>query len=85
HFDSASVQKGILGSQPRTMWVIDYAQLERIYYSLVAGYDVFGNLSHQTNIRRYMDFLRIEGELNFLEYMPKEDRIEMLKSWYIGD
>jgi hypothetical protein len=85
HFDSASVNKGALGAEPRTMWVIDYAQLERIYYTLVAGYDVFGNLSHQTNIRRYMDFLRIEGELNFLEYMPQEKRVEMLKSWYIGD
>ncbi len=67
------------------MWVIDYPQLERIYYSLVAGYDVYGNLSHQTNIRRYMDFLRMEGELNFIRYMPKDKRLDMMKSWYIGD
>ena len=85
HFDSASVHKGILGEEPRTMWVIDYAQFERIYYTLVAGYDVFGNISHQTNIRRYMDFLRMEGELNFLEYMPQKKRLHMLKSWYIHD
>ena len=85
HFDSASVHKGVLGELPRTMWVIDYAQFERIYYTLVAGYDVFGNVSHQTNIRRYMDFLRIEGELNFLNYMPKKVRTPMLKSWYIND
>lgn len=85
HFDSASVHKGVLGAEPRTMWVIDYTQFERIYYTLVAGYDVFGNISHQTNIRRYMDFLRIEGELNFLEYMPHDKRLDMLKSWYIGD
>ncbi len=85
HFDSASVHKGVLGELPRTMWVIDYAQLERIYYNLVAGYDVFGNVSHQTNIRRYMDFLRIEGEVNFLNYMPKNKRLKMLQSWYIND
>ena len=85
HFDSASVHKGVIGEEPRTMWVIDYAQLERIYYNLVAGYDVFGNITHQTNIRRYMDFLRIEGELNFLSFMPSEKRFSMLKSWYIGD
>ena len=85
HFDSASVHKGILGEEPRTMWVIDYAQFERIYYTLVAGYDVFGNVSHQTNIRRYMDFLRIEGEINFLDYMPKTKRLAMLRSWYIND
>jgi hypothetical protein len=85
HFDSASVSRGLLGEEPRTMWVIDYAQFERIYYSLVAGYDVFGNVSHQTNIRRYMDFLRIEGEINFMRYMPKKSRFKMLESWYIND
>ena len=85
HFNSASVHKGVLGGIPRTMWVIDYPQLERIYYSIVAGYDVFGNLAHQTNNRRYMDFLRMEGELNFISYMPNDSRLEIFKSWYIND
>jgi len=85
HFNSASVQKGVIGELPRTMWVLDYSQLERIYYLLVAGYDVFGNISHQTNIRRYFDYIRMEGELNFLDYMPKKRRLGMFKSWYIGD
>ena len=84
HFDSASVLKGVVGEEPRTMWVIDYAQLERIYYNLVAGYDVFGNVTHQTNVRRYMDFLRLEGEGNFLDYMPKQKRLKMLKSCYLN-
>ncbi len=85
HFDSASVHKGVLGPLPKTMWVIDYPLFERIYYSLVAGYDVFGNFSHQVNIRRYMDFLRFEGELNFISYMPVKEQIPMFKSWSIGD
>lgn len=85
HFNSASVQRGVVGELPRTAWVIDYPQFERIYYALVAGYDIYGNVSHQTNIRRYMDFLRIEGEANFISYMPEERRLPMFKSWYIGD
>ncbi|MBN2894884.1 MAG: fatty acid cis/trans isomerase [Campylobacterales bacterium] len=85
HFDSASVHKGALGGLPRTMWVIDYPHFERIYYALVAGYDVFGNVSHQANIRRYMDFLRFEGELNFIAYMPKNKQMEMFKAWSKGD
>lgn len=85
HFDSASVHKGFIGKLPRTMWVVDYAHLERIYYTLVAGFDVYGNVLHQTNVRRYMDFLRLEGELNFLFYMPQEKRVDILASWYIGD
>lgn len=85
HYDSASVHRGVVGELPRTAWVIDYPQFERIYYALVAGYDVFGNISHQTNIRRYMDFLRMEGELNFISYMPRGHRMNLFKSWYIGD
>ncbi len=85
HFDSASVHKGVLGQMPRTMWVIDYPQFERIYYALVAGFDVFGNIAHQANIRRYMDFLRIEGEANFVSFLPKTSRVDLLKSWYMGD
>ena len=85
HFDSASVHKGVLGDLPRTLWVIDYSQLERIYYALVAGFDVFGNLSHQLNVRRYMDYLRIEGELNFVQFLPSEMRVPTIRSWYIGE
>jgi len=84
HFDSASVHKGALGRLPRTAWVIDYAQFERIYYALVAGFDVFGNLSHQVNVRRYMDYLRMEGELNFVHFLPPEDRAPTFESWYLG-
>ena len=85
HYDSASVLKGAFGQLPRTMWVMDYPQFERLYYALVAGFDVFGNLSHQTNVRRYMDFLRMEGELNFVAFLPDDSRFEMLQSWYIDD
>ena len=84
HFDSASVHKGVLGTRPRTVWVVDYALLEHIYYNLVAGYDVFGNISHQTNVRRYADFLRFEGEMNFITFMPQKLRFKLLKSWYIN-
>lgn len=85
HFDSASVHKGVLGGIPRTAWVIDYAQFERLYYGLVAGFDVFGNMSHQLNIRRYMDYLRMEGELNFVQFLPRETRLPIMRSWYLGD
>jgi hypothetical protein len=85
HFDSASVHKGALGDLPRTLWLIDYSQFERIYYALVAGFDVYGNLSHQVNVRRYMDYLRVEAELNFVELLPKNVRQETLRSWYLGD
>ncbi len=84
HFDSASVHRGALGEIPKTMWVIDYPLLERLYYSLVAGFDVYGNTQHKVLVRKYMDRLRIEGESNLLEYLPKYKRNMVFDSWYQG-
>jgi len=84
HFDSATVVKGAVGKQPKTAWVVDYPLLERIHYLLVAGFDVFGNVGHQVTTRLYMDFLRIEGEMNFVAFLPNEDRKPIIASWYLG-
>jgi hypothetical protein len=83
HFDSASVHKGVLGNLPKTLWVLDYPLLERIYYALVAGFDVYGTAGHQLAVRLYMDRLRIEGESNFLDFLPPEKRLETMQSWYL--
>lgn len=84
HFDSASVHKGALGNLPKTLWVLDYSLLERIYYALVAGFDVYGTAGHQLAVRLYMDQLRIEGESYFLDFLPREKRQELMESWYKG-
>lgn len=83
HFDSASVHKGALGNLPKTLWVIDYPLLERVYYALVAGFDVYGTVGHQLVERLYMDRLRIEGESYFLDFLPPETRKEIMQSWYL--
>ena len=84
HFDSASLHYGATGNIPKTLWVIDFPLLERIYYSLVAGFDVFGNTAHQLLVRTHMDRLRVEGESNFLEFLPQKSRMDYFNSWYIG-
>ncbi|MDM0046725.1 fatty acid cis/trans isomerase [Variovorax dokdonensis] len=85
HFDSASVVKGLVGDTPKTAWVIGYPLLERIHYLLVANYDVYGNVGHQLNSRLYMDFLRMEGEFNFLVFLPRDQREAVRDAWYRGD
>jgi hypothetical protein len=82
HFDSASVHKGVLGNLPKTLWVIDYPLLERIYYALVAGFDVYGTAGHQLAVRLYMDALRVEGESNFLDFLSPDKREGLMQSWY---
>jgi fatty acid cis/trans isomerase CTI len=84
HFDSATVAKGLLGGSPKTAWVITYPLLERIHYLLVAGYDVYGNVGHQLLSRIYMDFLRMEGESNFLYFLPADVREREIAYWYRG-
>ncbi len=84
HSDSASVEKGLLGERPQTAWVLNYPLLERIHYLLVAGYDVYGNVGHQLSSRIYMDFLRMEGEFNFLALLPKKQREKVRRQWYRG-
>ncbi|MBT4521452.1 MAG: peptidylprolyl isomerase [Halieaceae bacterium] len=82
HFDTASVVKGLVGETPKTAWVISYPLLERIHYLLVAGFDVHGGVSHQLESRLYMDFLRMEAELNFLMFLPPEVRRGLRDFWY---
>jgi hypothetical protein len=84
HFDSASVVKGLVGETPKTAWVLDYPLLERIHYLLVAGFDVYGDASQQLLTRLYMDFLRMEGEYNFLAFLPRAQREPLRDSWYRG-
>ncbi|MFZ2632564.1 MAG: fatty acid cis/trans isomerase [Desulfosalsimonadaceae bacterium] len=83
HFDSASVVKGFVGKMPKTGWVVDYPLFERIHYLLVVGFNVFGNLGHQAETRIFMDYLRMEGESNFLTFLPKDSRKAIWDDWYI--
>ena len=84
HMDSATVVKGLVGSAPKTAWVIGYTLLERIHYLLVAGFDVYGNVDHQLKSRLFMDFLRMEGEYNFLTLLPAQVRKTERDFWYRG-
>jgi len=82
HYDSASVVKGFVGKMPKTGWIVDYPLFERIHYLLVAGFNVFGNVGHQMETRIFMDYLRMEGENNFLSFLPKDSREAIWESWY---
>jgi Fatty acid cis/trans isomerase (CTI) len=84
HFDSAAVVHGFVGTWPKTAWVMDYPIFERIYYDLVAGFDVFGNVTHQVATRLYMDHLRMQSENDFLAFLPADKREAIRASWYRG-
>jgi hypothetical protein len=74
--------QGLIGEKPKTAWIFSYSLLERVHYLLTAGYDVFGNIGHQLNTRLYMDFLRMEGEFNFIAMLPQAERVATRDYWY---
>jgi len=84
HFDNAAVTPGFTGTWPKTAWVMDYPIFERIYYDLVAGFNVFGNVTHQMATRLYMDHLRMQSEDLFLTFLPPAAREPLRASWYVG-
>ena len=84
NFDNATVVRGFVGEIPKTAWVMDYPIFERIYYDLVAGFDVFGNVAHQVATRLYMDHLRMQSENLFLGFLPADQREAIRASWYRG-
>ncbi|HSY20472.1 MAG TPA: fatty acid cis/trans isomerase [Polyangiaceae bacterium] len=84
HYDNAFVLHGAVGGMPKTAWVLDYPTFERMYYDLVAGFDVYGNVTHQLGTRIYMNYLRIEAEGQFLRLLPKGERSRLFGEWYRG-
>tara|TARA_B100000749_G_scaffold280897_1_gene280801 strand:- start:78171 stop:80942 length:2772 start_codon:yes stop_codon:yes gene_type:complete len=82
HYDSATVVNGHVGPLAKTMYVMGYLDLERFYYSLVAGYDVFSDLAHQLFTRSYMNSLRQDSEEGTLLFMPPNIREDIRKFWY---
>lgn len=82
HDDHSYVLQGAHGDASATAFVLDYALFERIIYNLVVGFDVFGNLPHQLHTRVYMGMIRMEGENNFLDFMPPQFRQPLRETWY---
>lgn len=82
HYDSAAVAVGPLGPTPKTMWLMDYPNFESIYYTLVAGFDVYGDFAHQGSTRYHKSALRFDGEEHFLYLVPKSYRAPLRSYWY---
>ena len=84
HHDSASVERGLIGQVPKTVWWMDYPLLERTYYQLVVNFDVFGNVAHQLQTRLYFDLIRNGAEHNYLRLLPRAARQGIVDDWYRG-
>lgn len=65
HGRSATVQFGRQGGRPQAIWVMNYANLERLYYNLVVQFKYWENLTHKFGTWRHMSYVRREGKICF--------------------
>lgn len=82
HHDSASVTHGLQGAVPQTLWWLDFPLFEQAYYSLVANFNVFDTVSHQSQTRLFFDLIRHGAESNFLRLLPPAARQPLVDDWY---
>lgn len=62
HHKSATVHTGPIAGQPETVWILSYANFERLYYNLVVQFKVWAHLAHKLETWTLMSYVRSEGE-----------------------
>ena len=81
HGESATVHEGGLAGLPETIWVLSYANFERLYYSLVVDFEPWGNLAHKLDTWQMMSFTRASAEDQFLRLLPPAARASLRSAW----
>ncbi|MEY4616955.1 MAG: hypothetical protein RJB66_1915 [Pseudomonadota bacterium] len=84
HGTSASVHQGLLGGMPPTFWVLNFSNFERIYYNLVADYELWGSSAHKASTWNYMSRHRSEAEERFISFLPENIRSKIRYQWTQG-
>ncbi len=84
HDTSTTVQYGQEGGYPQTLWVLSYANFERLYYNLVVNFQFWGDLPHKLGTWRNMSHHRMDGEDLFVSMLPPADRQARRTEWSGG-
>ncbi len=72
HDISTTVQYGVRGGMPQSLWVLNYANFERLYYNLVVNFKFWGGVKHKV------------GEDLFLSMLPVATRNAVRDKWSGG-
>lgn len=84
HETSATVYYGPLGGEPRTAWILNFSNFERIYYNLVVDFKPWGNQFHKLATWNTMSTHRSEAEERFISFLPKKFRKQARSEWTHG-
>lgn len=84
HDTNVSVVRGGQGGTPRTLWLMTYSGLERMYYDTVASFEYWAGDLSKLQTLLFFNYLRQEFEDNFLMLLPPADREAVRKTWTQG-
>jgi hypothetical protein len=84
HDTNVSVVRGGQGGTPRTLWLMTYSGLERMYYDTVASFKYWGGDLSKLQTLLFFNYLRQEFEDNFLQLLPPAAREPIRGSWTQG-
>jgi len=84
HGKSASTHRGPVAGFPKTVWVMNFANTERLYYNLVAHFKYWSSMGHRVSTWRTMSHIRLHAEDTFLGFVPQEDRLAIRQYWAGG-
>ena len=81
HERSTTVHRGAVAGRPQTLWVLSYANFERLFYNLVVNFRVQMSISGQLGTWKYMSRVRTEGEDLWLSLLPDAQRLPTREAW----
>ncbi len=84
HNTNVSVMQGRQGGTPRTLWLMSYSGLERMYYDTVASFRYWAGDLSKLQTLLFFNYLRQEFEDNFLMLLPPADREPIRRTWTQG-
>ena len=84
HDTNVSVVRGRQGGTPRTLWLMSYSGLERMYYDTVASFEYWAGDLSKLQTLLFFNYLRQEFEDNFLMLLPPGDRKPIRRTWTQG-
>lgn len=83
HDASATVHYGQEGGLPQSIWVLSFANFERLYYNLVVDFKFWGSVAHKLGTWQSMGHARLDGEDLFVSFLPEASRATT-REYYSG-
>ena len=73
HQHSMEISKGLHGGQPKSVWLLSYANFERILYNSSIYFKYWGGIKHKIDVFHWQTYARTEGEDLYISLFADQD------------